>query len=255
MKILISAALLLASVMGVAIAAAPKTQVINLEKGNFVSLIGPVNSESIVTTILELESMATQTPILFINSGGGEVHAGLDLVQYLKTTKKRVTCVASVAISMAQQILQHCHKRVGTEYNIMMQHRVALGAQGSPDQIIGLTKAIEQIETQMNKESAKRIGIPLESFQQKVKGEWWTAGEESLRLNIVDSLANISCTSELYKVERLKKIGNGFFSADVIENGCPLIPLKLAPAAGKVYTIDEQKQIQYLLNPASRREK
>jgi len=255
MKILISAALLLTSVVSVAVAAASQKESIKLQQGNFVSLVGPVDSGSITATILGLEAAPTDKPILFINSGGGEVQAGLELVQYLKTTNKTVTCVANIAISMAQQILQHCHNRVGTEYNVMMQHRVALGAQGSPDQIIGLVEAIKQIETQMNKESARRIGISLGEFQRKVSGEWWTAGEESLKQNIVDKLALVSCASELYKIKTKKVLSLGIFSLPVIENGCPLIPLQVDNEVERNYTAEELKQIQYILNPASRKEK
>ena len=56
---------------------------------------------------------------LYINSHGGEVVAGNNLINYLLYNNKNIICIANYAASMAFAILQACNKRYGTKYLIM----------------------------------------------------------------------------------------------------------------------------------------
>lgn len=206
--------------------AIPKYDSVEFTKDNFVTLIGDVDNTSIDSLIVNIEKAKADSVYIYIDSPGGDVLAGVKLIEYFSTTKKNITCVAKVAISMAHQIMQACPVRLGTPHNVMMQHRMAAGVKGSVNQMQGLLTVLSNMERQLNTMSANRIGIPLEVFYAKVTQEWWTFGPESKELNIIDDIKNIRCSAELYKTETKTVVVQQGQTFNVILNGCPLVDMK-----------------------------
>lgn len=221
---------------------------IELSKSNHVVLAGLVDDESITKVILSLEDSKAATTYLFIESPGGQVLAGLKLINYLKTTEKNIECIAEVAISMAHQILQHCKKRIGTPNNLLMQHRISSGAKGNPDEITSQNEISRQMELQLNEESANRIGISLAEFIKKVSSDWWSFGNASKKQNLVDIISLVKCSSELYSQKTKSSVTSPLGQIPVILNGCPLVPPTLDVSRAGTMSPEEVLKIKAFLS-------
>ena len=197
---------------------------VELNSSNLVSLNSEINAESVVSTITSLESSTSPVTFLFIDSPGGSVMDGLALVNYLQHTKKPVHCIASYAASMAHAILESSPVRLGTPENILMQHKISGGAQGTPTEIEGTLKIMKGFESVLTNLETKRIGISKEEFEKRTFYPWYTFGEESVKENVIDAIVNVSCSSELYSKHTDKEVQVFIFSFKVRYSGCPLVP-------------------------------
>lgn len=224
---LIAPLVILASVVAVSAASLiPKT--VHLTNKNTVQIRTQVDDESVADTILSLEANTSPVIFLYIESPGGSVIDGIALVNYLRNTKKNIHCVANFAASMAHAILEACPVRLATETNILMQHKIRSGAQGTPGEIEGELKIMKGLENFLDTMESKRIGISKEEFERRTAIPWFTVGEESKKENVVDEIVDVECSPELYTISYVKKVSFGQFAVDVKFNGCPLIPLVVA---------------------------
>jgi ATP-dependent protease ClpP protease subunit len=204
-----------------------------LTETNHASIITNVSEESVAAAILQLNSLTESKLYLYINSQGGDVIAGLVLVDYLRNSGKDITCIAKVAISMAHVILEACPVRVGTPDNRLMQHRLSTGAEGSPDDIAGQANQAKGLELYLDTLEANRIGVTVEEFQRRASKPWFTFGSESLRENLVDRLSYVQCHTNLFKKSSKKEVITMFGAVNIVTNGCPLIPILVVPVEAK----------------------
>ena len=172
----------------------PTTE-IAFDTNNTVFLRGEVSGASISKVVESLEKVKGQEVFLFIQSPGGSVIDGMTLVNYIKSSDKKIVCVADVAISMAFVILQACDERVSTLNSITMQHHMAFGAQyGEAPNVKSFVDFLLSLEASSNVEQAKRINIPLSDFEKKVDRDWWLFGEAIAKNNVTDLTAKTTCT-------------------------------------------------------------
>jgi ATP-dependent protease ClpP protease subunit len=81
---------------------------LTLSAHNTAVLDTEVSGQSITNLIRTIEGLADPEVILFLNSPGGSVIAGNNLIAYMEGSGKRFTCVAYFAASMAFAIFQAC---------------------------------------------------------------------------------------------------------------------------------------------------
>lgn len=74
------------------------------------ALIGTVDYESIRNVLCTLNGCTdeNQRVILYINSGGGDVHAGMEIIRALRRCPGKVTAKVKKAHSMAAMIMMQC---------------------------------------------------------------------------------------------------------------------------------------------------
>ncbi len=202
---------------------AAQASVVELTTTNFVALTEEVNGTTVSDTILALEKNKSPIVYLYINSPGGSVQDGILLVNYLLDTKKKIVCIASFAASMAHAILEACPVRLATPTNILLQHRAASQAQGSVPELKAVLSILEGLENYLNELEAKRIGLPIKVFKEKVNPIWVTFGQDSVAQNIIDGLTNVTCSPELYAKSTNKTVHSLFGTVDLVINGCPLL--------------------------------
>ncbi len=200
-----------------------QASVVEFTASNFVALTEEVNDTTISEAILGLERNNSPIIYLYINSPGGSIPAGILLVNYLLSTKKKVVCIANYAASMAHAILEACPIRLGTPTNILLQHRASLQAQGSLPELEAMAVILKGLEDFLNKLESERIGMPLKLFQSKVNPMWVTFGEDSVKQNLIDGVTDIICAPELYAKVTSKRVNTMFGGVNVLVNGCPLL--------------------------------
>lgn len=196
---------------------------------NTVVLRGEVTSSSISRVIRQINESSEKELYLFITSPGGSIIAGNQLVYLLKTTEKKITCVANIAVSMAFVILQACENRVVLPHAIVMQHVASYGLRGEAPNNLSRVKFLHRMIRQMDEAQAKRIGMSYKEFKSKIRNDWWLFGDESVKSNVADRVGTVKCSPELTKSRIKEKVQVFIFTIDVVWSGCPLVeyPVKI----------------------------
>jgi ATP-dependent protease ClpP protease subunit len=165
----------------VSITALASSKKLDLTDSNSISIVGTVDGTNITPVIERIESMQDNEELfIFIDSNGGSVVDGLPLVELLNSTDKKITCVARKAISMAFSIFQACPTRLVTPYAILMQHRIAAGMQGTPEELNSRASVGKKLEDLLNKSDARRLKLSVDEFEKLVRYEFWLVGASDI---------------------------------------------------------------------------
>ena len=100
-----------------------------LKKGNHLFITDTINSDTKEFFIAGTRLITDKNIYIYINSNGGNVLEGNDIIEtikFLDNSGYNVKCIAQKAYSMAFHILQHCPKRLITETSSLMQHQIKL---------------------------------------------------------------------------------------------------------------------------------
>lgn len=200
-----------------------------LDTGNFVTLRGEVTEESVAKLESEiLESSRTEL-YLYIASPGGSIIAGQKLGRVLRNSGKKITCVASIAVSMAFVLFQDCDNRYVMSDSIVMQHVASYGIQGEEPNNWSRANFLRRLIFQMDQDQAKRLNMTVAEFKRKTRDDWWLVGEQAVEQRAADKVVTVSCTQQLSKT-RVQQTVYGMFAAARLEwSGCPMVeyPVKI----------------------------
>jgi len=201
--------------IGVGFTFANPIKTITLELNNFIAINGPINKENVNTWIRNISSIDRSSFYIYINSNGGSVEYGLQLINqfnYLRSIGKTIDCIAQNAYSMAFQILQSCDKRYITSSSKVMQHQMSLGNIDGPfDNIMNYINMIQQMSNDMDKKVSDRIGLSFEEYKRKTSTDWWLYGEDIIKANVADEIVYIGCSPKLYNDYQIKENTELFF--------------------------------------------
>lgn len=198
---------------------------IELTNDNFVSLRGEINELTINNVINNLLNLKSDIRYIYINTNGGSVDAGLNLINTMKNLESNnivVNCIAKTAISMGFAIFQSCKNRYVFEYSTLMQHQISLnGMGGEIRNVNSYLKFINNMENKLNKIQANRIGINLKDFEDKIHDDWWMDSEEAIQNNVADKIVTIKCN--FVNVQEEVEIFTIFGKITTIYMKCPQI--------------------------------
>lgn len=220
------------------------SDVVNLTKGNVVVLRGEVGQAGIAELMVRMNQLKDETVVLYINSPGGSVLAGMDLIQHMKNSDKKIVCVADMAISMAFAILQGCHERIVLDGSILMQHQASMS---------GIEGQVENLKTSMNFNfdliervetlQAKRIGISTEEMKKRIAHDWWLSGEQAVKMNVADKLRGVKCSKELWDEKVVETVMTFFGPIKLTFSSCPLAKGILAVEFSSSLTMEQQERV------------
>jgi len=185
---------------------------------NNIVLKGEVNSKMVSNFIYDLNKKTNKSDVyVYLNTNGGSVHEGMKIVSEIN--KYGSTCIAERAYSMGFVILQACKERMILPHGSIMQHQISLGVMNEKGKIDQYMKYIDQIEDEMTRTQALRVGLSSEEFALKTMNEWWLYGEKAVTNKCADKVVNVECTKELTKKTYTeKKYGYTFTYSK-----CPLV--------------------------------
>jgi ATP-dependent protease ClpP protease subunit len=177
-----------------------------LTKDNHVSIRSVVDSDSVGEVILKMSKLSDgkKTLYLFLDTPGGSVFSGLDLITYLKANNNYST-ITSFAASMGFQIAQgNPGERIITPTGILMSHPMSGGIHGEMGEGLSLGNTynlFKEIIATMDADVVSRTAgkYTLESYQKAYDNELWTSGQNAVNSGFADSVNNVSCDSELSK--------------------------------------------------------
>ena len=149
-------------------------------------------ANSVVAQLLHLESAdPNQDIMLYINSPGGSVTAGMAIMDTMNFIKCDVSTVCiGMAASMAAVLLSAGAKgkRFCLPNSTVLIHQPSGGAQGQQTEIAIVAEQILKIRKKLNAILAENTGQPLETIQHDTERDNYMDAEEALAYGLVDKV-------------------------------------------------------------------
>lgn len=137
-----------------------------------------------------LVPLSERVPIkLFIDSPGGDVVAGLAIIDAIYISKTPVYTVnVSKAYSMAFQIMISGHKRFAFKSSSFLLHDGAEGGFDSSSKFRDRLKFSDDLEKLEIENIVKRTKITNKEYEKNVRREWYMLVPEALELGVIDEV-------------------------------------------------------------------
>ncbi len=200
-------------------------ELVELNSRNMITIRGPIQHESVSDFMVKAGNLDAKEVYIYISSPGGSVMEGMkivDLIKSLEKSGKEISCISDFSASMAFIILQSCPKRLATFSSILMQHQMSLGIEGDIENINTYLDFIKQIDYELNKLQADRIGLSEENFKRKIENDWWIHGPDAKKNMVVDDLVLISCHNDLHDKYEVLEVSTMFGPVKLKYTKCPL---------------------------------
>lgn len=212
-----------------------KYPTVTLSKKNTVTFRDVVTGQSVgdaQAKVLALSNnLAKDEPIyLYLDTPGGSIVAGEQLIHTLHGIPHEVKTVTSFAASMGFITAQSLGERLILPNGILMSHRAKVGIEG---QLPGefnteaqfWTNVVSNIEGQM----ARRMEMTLKDYQSMIRDEYWVSGDKAVADHAADRVVNVRCGEDMQGTY-VENINTVFGPIAVTWSECPLIssPLNIA---------------------------
>lgn len=201
-------------------------QIIKLKEDNFVTINGEINDLTASNFAYNIYTIGHKTIYIYINSPGGSVVAGaniIDAIDTLVATGKNIVCIADVAASMGFAILQSCPTRYVKSGSILMQHQSSIKLEDSIEKIRSKLNLIDSLEKRIVSREAKRFKLTFEEYKQKIMNDWWLYGEDAVEQGAADDVVSVICDFDFRDKTYVKlEIVNGMI-VPAQYSVCPLI--------------------------------
>ncbi len=142
--------------------------------------------------LLFLDSNADDTDIMiYINSPGGEVYAGLGIYDTIQTIQSNVSTVCTgIAASMASILLASGEKgkRYALPHSRVMIHQPMGGAQGQASDIEITAREIVKLKKELYDILALHTGKKYEEIVADADRDFWMTAEEALKYGMIDEI-------------------------------------------------------------------
>jgi ATP-dependent protease ClpP protease subunit len=177
---------------------------IELGAANTVIFRAVVNAFSVAMAQKELleksAKLSKGSPIyLVLDTPGGDIYAGSQLIDTAKSLRRPVHTITIFAASMGFNFVQ----RLGTRYVLpsgtLMAHRARVEGVGGqvPGEFLTAAAVIYEQTSKMERFNASRLGVSFEQYTDLVRDEYWVSGDEAVKQNAADKLAQIHCDESL----------------------------------------------------------
>jgi len=211
-----------------------RKDVLVLSKKNTIVFRNVVTDRSASATArkaLELSNALddSKTPLyLFLDTPGGSIMAGMDLINTLKALPREVKTVSNFAASMGFQIAQNLGDRYVTPTGVMMSHRAYMGLEGqTPGEFESRQKLWKGILRQMDQTVADRMKLDFDTYRAMIKDELWVSGQEAIEKNVADKVILVTCDNSL-KGTYTETIMTIFGNVKLQWSECPLIAFPIS---------------------------
>jgi len=220
----------------------PAIDTIILGKHNTIVLNDEVNAESVAKVISDARNLGKQDEdgyhifsnkkdiYLFLNTPGGSITAGLQLIDALNGLDRKVDTITMFAASMGFQIVQNLGDRYVLPHGTLMSHRARGGIEGEfggihPSQLESRMKYWDAVITGMDKQTVLRTNgkQTLESYEKSYVPELWLTGDQAVAGGYADKIIKAKCDSSLDGLDEHNATFMGV-SLTYYTDKCPLNP-------------------------------
>ena len=183
--------------------AAPPVGKVVLEKKNTLAFRDVVTMSSVTNLQKKALAMSSQLSkndviYLFLDTPGGSIVAGEQLIATLKGLPQEVKTITNFAASMGFITVQSLGERLVMPNGILMSHRAFIGLEGQlPGEFNTQAKFWSDAITDIERVMAARMGLGLTAYQKMIKDEYWVKGANAVTQHAADRVVNVSCGSDL----------------------------------------------------------
>lgn len=219
-----------------------------LTKENTLELRGEVNAFSVSklqNDLLKIYNKGkTKEVYLVLDTPGGDMFAGLSLISFIRGLPGlKVHTISLFSASMGFILVEALDNRYATPDSVLMSHRAYGGSEGFiPGSFDSRLSASNYAVMSLYESTAKRMGLSLKDYMQKIREELWLIGQQSVDENAVDSLAYPHCGPDLSgtHTEDLMFFG---LKISLEMSDCPLIRAPLSISfGGNDKKVDKEKE-------------
>jgi len=165
-----------------------------LNNGRTVFLRGEITAENamdLVQQLLYLDSSGSEDIIMYINSPGGSVAAGLaiyDTIKNIKCDVKTIGC--GMTASMGALILSSGTKgkRYSYKHCEVMIHQVIGGAYGQATDVEIAVHNIQRVKKAVNSILAENTGHTIEEIGKDTERDYHMSAEEAKAYGLIDGI-------------------------------------------------------------------
>lgn len=204
-------------------------KILTLESPNTVVLRGPVTGSSVAKTIKDLRQASRRNSkhtdlYLVLDTPGGDIVAGTDLIDFAKALPQKVHTVTLFAASMGFQIAQNLDTRYITTNGQLMSHRARVGGLGG--QIKGefetRYRMVRRTVDALDHIASQRMGISVKTYENLIFNEYWVYGFDAVAAKVADEQVLVRCGNSLEGNDAVV-FETMFGPVRVLFSKCPLI--------------------------------
>ena len=166
-----------------------------LLKDRIIFLSGPIDDGVANTVVAQMLFLEMEDPdrdiMLYINSPGGSISAGMAIYDTIKYLKCEVsTLCIGMAASMGAFLLAAGAKgkRKALPNSEIMIHQPLGGAEGQATDVLIHAEHMRFIKQRMNEELAKNTGKPVRTVEKDTERDNFMTAEEAKEYGIVDEI-------------------------------------------------------------------
>lgn len=166
-----------------------------LLKERIIFLGGPIDDQLANSVIAQLLFLENENPkkdiMMYINSPGGSVHAGLAVYDTMNHIQPDVSTICvGMAASMGAFLLGGGKrgKRFALPHSRIMIHQVMGGAEGQASDIEITAKEIMRVKQLLNKLMAENTGKPIKTVERDTDRDYYMTADEAKKYGIIDKI-------------------------------------------------------------------
>lgn len=224
------------------------TDLLTLTERNLVTLNMPIMgaaTRNVQVGLIERASkLKAGEPIyLFLNSPGGSIEDGLQIIETAKGLPNPVHTISQFSASMSFVISQYLGTRYLLSNATLMAHRARVGGVDGevPGSAYTRLDAVLEMTNRLDGVVAARAGLNVGMYQAMVRDEMWLSADQGIRQHFGDKIVKVRCDKTLSGVN-LQSVQVGPFSFQVGFSKCPLISYPVSIQMGnRVNTAQEIK--------------
>jgi ATP-dependent Clp endopeptidase proteolytic subunit ClpP len=158
----------------------------------------------------ELKNHTSDKLTVVLNSGGGDVFAGLSIYNALRELDAEVTIrVDGMAASIASIIAMAGDKVIMSPGSLMMIHRPSVFAAGNVEDLDKAKSLLLKIEESITPIYTERTGLSAEKIAEMLEAETWMSADEAVELGFADEVIK---TEKSTLKETIQNALNGNFA-------------------------------------------
>lgn len=206
---------------------------VTLTKNNVVVFNDVVSVDSVTTAMMNIKKLDSALPsgdaiYLVMNTPGGDIDAGIEFIERVKTLNRKVHTITLFSASMGFQIVQNLSDRLITENGTLMSHKARGGFSGEfPGQLDSrygyYLKRVARLD---EKVVARTKGVHTkQSYATLIENEYWCDGKDCIKQGFADKVVTVKCDATLQGTnsKTLKFIFFGVsVMVDLIRDACPI---------------------------------
>lgn len=190
----------------------------------------------------ELKEIKSDKLTVVLNSGGGDVFAGLSIYNALRELDAEVTIrVDGLAASIASVIAMAGDKVIMSPGSMMMIHKPSVFAMGNSEDLEKAIEVLNTIEESIVPIYTAKSGQTKEKIVEMLESETWMSAENAIELGFADELATIK-EKETTNAQNAFS-GNFAFSMQATKDSIDNFVQKMAASQNPSEEEDEESEV------------